>query len=169
MAEAGKVRADPRLRLTDSAHQLANGLVAALEQLQDPQSSWIAQNPKEAGFGAKCRHGQGIHIWKAGYTGLMEVTIQYFDGCPNWQAARAAVVRAAPGARVTLQLVESDDDAHRVGFRGSPTILVDGVDPWANPDAPVGLACRVFRTERGLAGLPSERQLLDVLRPREAS
>ena len=98
----------------------------------------------------------------------MEITIQYFDGCANWRAAHAAVVKAAPEALVTLQLVETDDDARRVGFRGSPTILVDGVDPWADPEAPVGIACRMFRTERGLAGLPSETQLLDVLRPRKA-
>ena len=99
----------------------------------------------------------------------MKITIQYFEGCANWRAARAAVVKAAPEALVTLQVVETDDDARRAGFRGSPTILVDGVDPWADPDAPVGLACRVFRTERGLAGLPSETQLLQILRPREAS
>ena len=99
----------------------------------------------------------------------MEVAIQYFEGCPNWQAVQAAVVKAAPDARVTLHLVETEADAHRLRFRGSPTILIDGVDPWADPDAPIGLACRVFRTERGLAGLPSETQLLAALRPTKAS
>ena len=31
-----------------------------------------------------------------------------------------------------------------MGFRGSPTILVDGVDVFAEPDAAVGLSCRRF-------------------------
>ena len=65
---------------------------------------------------------------------------------------------------ITLQPVESADEAQRLGFRGSPTILVDGRDPWADSDAPVGLSCRVFQTDSGLAGLPSDAQLAKVLR-----
>jgi hypothetical protein len=94
----------------------------------------------------------------------MEITIQYFDGCPNWKAAREAVSRAAPEARITLQTVETDEDAQRLRFRGSPTILFEGTDPWADPDAPFGLSCRVFQTATGLAGLPSEAQLVKALR-----
>ncbi len=95
---------------------------------------------------------------------MVEITIQYFDGCPNWKAAQVAVLRAAPAANITLQPVESADEAQRLGFRGSPTILVDGRDPWADSDAPVGLSCRVFQTDSGLAGLPSDAQLAKVLR-----
>ena len=42
-------------------------------------------------------------------------------------------------------------------------MLVDGRDPFADPDAPVGLACRLYRTEEGLAGSPTVEQLLAVL------
>ena len=39
---------------------------------------------------------------------------------------------------VTLQAVPTAEEAEAVGFRGSPTVLVDGVDPFADPAAPVG-------------------------------
>jgi hypothetical protein len=50
-----------------------------------------------------------------------------------------------------------------VGFRGSPTVLVDGRDPFADRQAPVGLSCRVYSTPEGLAGAPTVAQLIEVL------
>jgi hypothetical protein len=52
------------------------------------------------------------------------------------------------------------------GNRGSPTVLIDGEDPFADPDAPVGLACRVYPTADELAGAPSVAQLTAALRAR---
>jgi len=98
----------------------------------------------------------------------MRVTLRYFDGCPNWEIAlgRVREAMAAPGGdvpEVELELVPTGEDAERLGFRGSPTVLVDGVDPFADETAPVGLACRVYRTERGMEGAPSVEQLRAVL------
>jgi alkylmercury lyase len=46
---------------------------------------------------------------------------------------------------------------------GSPTLLIDGVDPFAEP-APPGLACRLYRDERGIPGrAPSLARLRTVL------
>ncbi len=44
-------------------------------------------------------------------------------------------------------------------LRSSPTVLIDGVDPFADPDAPVGLSCRVYRTAGGVEGSPTLEQL----------
>lgn len=41
--------------------------------------------------------------------------------------------------------VETIEEAERLGFHGSPSILVDGVDVFAEP-AGVGLSCRIYRT-----------------------
>lgn len=92
----------------------------------------------------------------------MEITLQYFDGCPNWKILDGRLAEVLAGyadASVTYQRVRSADDANRLGFRGSPTVLIDGVDPFAEPDAPVGLACRIFRTPAGPAGAPTVDQL----------
>jgi len=99
----------------------------------------------------------------------VEITIQYFDWCPNWKDTCLAVAMAAReiGLRdgvMCFQRVETDEEAQRIAFRGSPTILINGTNPFAEPDAPAGLTCRVFRTEHGLAGRPSPTQLQSVLR-----
>ena len=90
------------------------------------------------------------------------VEILYFDGCPNHEPARALVERVAAELRVepAIQFVEvvGPDAAAELRFLGSPTIRVDGrdVEPGADERHEFVLSCRVYRTERGLAGQPDE-------------
>lgn len=96
----------------------------------------------------------------------MDVTLLYFDDCPNWKVTeqRLAVIAAErPDVVLTRHRVETVEEAERVGFHGSPSILVDGVDVFAEPGAGVGLSCRVYRTPVGLAGAPTMEQLRDAL------
>lgn len=97
----------------------------------------------------------------------MEITLQYFDGCPNWKVAyqhlKTVFDEHALDVTVSYQLIDTLDAAAEYGFRGSPTVLIDGVDPFADPDAPVGLVCRVYVTEGGLAGSPTLEQLRQVV------
>ena len=67
----------------------------------------------------------------------------------------------ANGIEIDLdrQLIDTQELAEEHGFRGSPTLIIDGVDPFADPDAPVGLSCRVYKTDDGYAGSPSLEQL----------
>ncbi len=98
----------------------------------------------------------------------MDGRLLYFDGCPNWREADDRVrealrhVGADPGS-VVHTAVTTPEDAERLSFRGSPTILVDGEDPFADPSAPVGLSCRVYVTPDGLKGAPTVQQLLAVM------
>ena len=92
----------------------------------------------------------------------MDITLQYFDGCPNWKIAAERLTAIAvehPGTVVTQRLVENLADAEAIGFRGSPSILVGGTDLFPNPAAPVGLACRIYTTPTGLVGAPTLEQL----------
>lgn len=96
----------------------------------------------------------------------MDITLLYFDGCPNWKIADerlAAIAAERSDITVTRQLVESTEQAERLGFHGSPSILADGVDLFADPDAGVGLSCRVYQTPDGPAGTPSVVQLRTAL------
>lgn len=99
----------------------------------------------------------------------MNVELAYFDGCPNWHLAdeRLRGVLAATEANVdiTYRTVTSPAEAERLGFRGSPTIFVNGHDPFADEVAPVGLACRIYQTDAGAEGAPSVAQLTKALRP----
>ena len=99
----------------------------------------------------------------------MAISLLYFDGCPNWHVAderlhAALVAVGRPDDGVGHVLVSTPEEAEAAQFRGSPTVLVNGRDPFADPDAPVGLACRLYRTEEGLSGSPTVEQLVAVLR-----
>lgn len=93
----------------------------------------------------------------------MDIEILYFDECPNWRSTEALVNQVLSDSGLTAAIrhtrVESEEAALRLSFRGSPTVLINGVDPWANPDAPVGLSCRIYPTDSGFAGGPSEVQV----------
>ena len=74
--------------------------------------------------------------------------------CPSWEQAlallreRLAAVGLDPEAIVITEIT-SDEQAASLGFPGSPTIRVSGVDvqdPGANP---TGLSCRVYRSRDG--------------------
>jgi hypothetical protein len=99
----------------------------------------------------------------------VKVTLLYSDGCPNWTVAdgrlRAALDQTGnPDVDVTYRKVSTPRETESVEFRGSPTILPNGRDPFLNREAPVGLSCRVYRPEAGLTGAPTVEQLVQVLR-----
>ena len=84
------------------------------------------------------------------------VTLRYFDGCPNWQTTltrlkEALTVLGDGDSEVTLERVETSADAERLRFVGSPTILLNGRDPFEEPGGEYGLACRIYRTPEGPA------------------
>ncbi len=97
----------------------------------------------------------------------MVVTLLYFDGRRNRQLAeerlREALARSGR-TDVRQERRQVVTPAEAFAFRGSPTVLVNGRDPFADPDAPVALSCRVHHTATGLAGAPTVEQLLAVLR-----
>lgn len=96
---------------------------------------------------------------------MPEVTLLYFDGCPNWRVAdtRLRVLADELGFRISYRKVDTPGEAEASAFRGSPTILIDGADPFAYGDEPVGLACRRFDTRDGPSGSPTVEQLRSVL------
>ncbi|UZJ25484.1 thioredoxin family protein [Rhodococcus antarcticus] len=96
----------------------------------------------------------------------MDVTLLYFEGCPHWELADshlAALAAERGDLTVTRRLVETAEEAERVGFLGSPSIQVDGVDVFAGPGSLVGLTCRRYVTPDGVAGAPTLDQLRSVL------
>ena len=96
----------------------------------------------------------------------MDIALLYFDDCPNWKIADerlTAIAAERPDLTVSRHLVDTAEEAERVSFHGSPSILFDGVDVFAGPGAGVGLSCRVYRTPDGLAGSPTIERLRAAL------
>jgi hypothetical protein len=97
----------------------------------------------------------------------MRVTLQYFGGCPNWKIAesrvKAIIEEGGLDADLEYQLIETPEAAEELQFAGSPTLLIDGRDPFATGRTPIGLACRTYITETGPAESPSVAQLREAL------
>ena len=98
----------------------------------------------------------------------MDVEVRFIEGCPSLPVIRQrlrhaldAVGRAAVDIR--FRVVHTDAEAEALGFTGSPTILVDGVDLFGQPDAVVGLSCRLYRSAEGTTGAPSIAHLTAAL------
>ncbi len=91
----------------------------------------------------------------------MKVDLLYFDGCPHWRTAaeRLATLRSELGFELDQVLVTTPEEASRLAFTGSPTIKVDGVDPFASSGDQIGFACRTYETPAGRAGSPTVEQL----------
>lgn len=89
----------------------------------------------------------------------MQVELLVVPDCPN-EAATAELVRGVldelgrTDTPVTVHVIGSQDDAARQGFTGSPTLRINGCDPFAEPGRAPALACRVYSTAAGLRGLP---------------
>ena len=99
----------------------------------------------------------------------MKVEVLTFEGCPNAQAARELVERVVAESRVEAEVayvnVPDPETAERLRFLGSPTIRVDGhdIEPGADRRTEYVLACRIYRTEERIAGVPDARWLRDAL------
>lgn len=97
----------------------------------------------------------------------MELVLLTIPGCPNateFEQRLAIALAAHPGAVVRHRVIADERDAAAAGMHGSPTLLVDGTDPFASPGAPPALSCRLYRDATGhTAGAPSVQELRRVL------
>ncbi len=79
----------------------------------------------------------------------IKLEFQYFEGCPNQKKMSDNLKEAIKGLEDKIDLkeilVEDEVTAKRVGFRGSPTLLIDGIDVegLTVPENP-SLACRFY-------------------------
>lgn len=73
----------------------------------------------------------------------ISVQVQMSPGCGHGEQTVALVEEVlgqlAADARVEIVDVRTVEDVERLGFRGSPTVLVDGADIEPPPRAGVGL------------------------------
>ncbi len=67
--------------------------------------------------------------------------------------------------RVIQRVITSQAEAEELGMTGSPTLLVDGADPFARPGQPPSISCRLYLDEHGRQSpAPSPGQLRAALR-----
>ena len=93
----------------------------------------------------------------------MHLTVLAVPGCPNVRLLEQRLMQAL-GDRGDVTVSQHDivdqDQAARRGMRGSPTVLIDGIDPFAQPGQQASVSCRLYRSGRAKTdGAPSVRQL----------
>ena len=97
----------------------------------------------------------------------MELVLLTVPDCPHAVAfeERLAVALAShPGTVVHRRTVASEREAAEAGMHGSPTLLVDGTDPFAAPGQPPSLSCRLYRDAAGrTSGAPTVEALRQAL------
>lgn len=98
------------------------------------------------------------------------IRVLYYEGCPSHEMAledlRQVLDEEGIAAEITLEKVETEEQAERLRFPGSPTILIKGrdIDP-PPPDTRFALTCRAYRMEDGrVSPLPSPAMLRNALR-----
>src|SRR5215469_261272 len=82
----------------------------------------------------------------------MELTVLEVPDCPNapLMAERlASLIAGQPGVTLTRRVVTDEAEASRLGMRGSPTLLIDGTDPFLVPGAQFALSCRLYPAPDG--------------------
>jgi hypothetical protein len=98
----------------------------------------------------------------------MRIELLHIEDCPNTAKARKQVetALAALGREdipVHMRLIQSSADTTGTGFAGSPTITADGNDLFPNGAPSSDLACRIYPTPGGYAGVPTFDQLMKAL------
>lgn len=97
----------------------------------------------------------------------MQLTVLAVPGCPNAPVLGdrlAAVLDGRAGVLVSHQVISDEGEAVRWGMHGSPTLLIDGADPFAEPGQPPSMSCRLYRDDGGqLSGAPSLGQLRQAI------
>src|SRR5258708_38975005 len=100
----------------------------------------------------------------------MKIEILYFDGCPNHKPAVERVWQLLREEDVSAEVLEvnvSDASiAQRVGFLGSPSVRVNGLDvePEARAPREYGMMCRTYSVDGRREGLPSRESLRQAIR-----
>jgi len=93
----------------------------------------------------------------------MHLTVLAVPGCPNAPVLDdrlATILGGRAGVSVSHQVISDEEEAARWRMHGSPTLLIDGVDPFAELGQPAGMSCRLYRDDEGrTSGAPSLGQL----------
>ena len=94
---------------------------------------------------------------------MITIEVQHFHGCPNSEKMIQRVKEAISRSEVEIEfkevLIDTPEKAELHKFRGSPTVLVNGVDLEGMPEPDSGtLACRYYKN-----GIPSVETIINTI------
>jgi hypothetical protein len=99
----------------------------------------------------------------------MELVLLAVPDCPNaavFEARLAEALAGRPDAALRRREITDEGQAAQAGMCGSPTLLIDGADPFADAGQVPSLSCRLYRDEAGRpAAAPSAAAIRQALAP----
>jgi hypothetical protein len=96
----------------------------------------------------------------------VKIEVLYIDGCPNFPVIVDAVKKCLGQLGLTFPVIErmvrDQETAVSLGFLGSPTVRIDGMDiePSARRRTAFGMMCRTYE---GSGGVPSEELIRSAI------
>ena len=97
----------------------------------------------------------------------MKLQVLHVSDCPNSAVLTgrlAELLDARGDVMVEHRVIRDEAEAAASGMTGSPTLLVDGTDPFAVVGQTPSLSCRLYIDEAGaVSGAPSLAQLQAAL------
>jgi hypothetical protein len=98
---------------------------------------------------------------------VVHLTVLAVPDCPSVKLLEQRLTQVLQDRRdvtVSRHTIDDHDLAARRGMHGSPTILIDGIDPFAEPGLPASVSCRLHRHGHGQPdGAPSVRHLRQAI------
>lgn len=95
------------------------------------------------------------------------IELLYFDDCPSWKKAYEVLSETLKELglhqEVELILVETQEEAVKNKFTGSPMIKLNGEDIFPTGQENYALGCRVFQTPEGYKGWPTKEMVVSKL------
>lgn len=97
----------------------------------------------------------------------MRLQILHVPDCPNVAPLEDLLTELIGGRadfEVTREEIDTPEEAAAAGMTGSPTLLVEGEDPFAAPGQEPSVSCRLYRNSTGqVAVAPSRADLRTAL------
>jgi hypothetical protein len=94
----------------------------------------------------------------------MKLEVLHVTDCPNVRPMLDRLAEATD-LPVATREVTTEDEAARLGMNGSPTLLINGIDPFVSSDQGAsGLSCRLYHDQdRRIVPAPSVDELRDAI------
>lgn len=115
------------------------------------------------------------HAVETTHRGSLSIDFLYSEDCPSHERALALVrdVLSAEGLEnplIAIRRIDSEEQAQRYAFPGSPTIRVNGADIVDASNLQIGLSCRAYRQDDGrISPLPPRSAIVQAVRSARTS
>lgn len=97
---------------------------------------------------------------------MKKIEFLYFEDCPSYKETlvnlQEALAELKMEAEIIMIDVDSPEKAEEVGFLGSPTIVIDGVDLEGRTGG-FAFNCRIYELDGKLKGVPSKEFIAERL------